>query len=493
MLAMGNNHTVPAPRVHARGASARSARSVSVSAHGAPVASAKHLIVEANGIYGFPGNWDVINQHLTKRLDMDHYMIYASKANQKTDTFDGIDVCGKRLAEEIQQVVAGQPELQYISMLGHSMGGLVLRYAAGYLYDKKEQRIAGLTPVHFISMATPHLGCDATDGEHQVPFVKWLGVSRPIASFLAKLSVPVTGMMFGLSGRQLFMAEPEVVAARHKNSSQQSPKPPLLLRLAFDVPGEGHFFSALKSFHSRTCYGNTGRDHLVGWANSTLRFTDELPELNLRDRQAVPTAKGVILEDPAHLALWQDGSADGSSGGDHSARLNSDVPEELPAQAETSGAAEQGEGAMVDDAATSDDTAGLDRHVDQALHHEFQASATVPMSLDDLVRGPRAAQSSIVLQRLRALGWARVDCAWRDARLGAFAHNHIQVTRGWLNFEGRSVCDHLAKRFLELEDGMPGCHRSYTLPLTSRRPPGSKALSSLELSQEGEPERPVSR
>jgi len=46
-------------------------------------------------------------------------------------------------------------------------------------------------------------------------------------------------------------------------------------------------------------------------------------------------------------------------------------------------------------------------------------------------------ESSLVLQRLRSLGWARVDCAWRDARLGSFAHNHIQVTRGWLNFEVR--------------------------------------------------------
>lgn len=58
------------------------------------------------------------------------------------------------------------------------------------------------------------------------------------------------------------------------------------------------------------------------------------------------------------------------------------------------------------------------------------------------MQGPRAAQSAVVLHRLRSLGWARVDCAWRDARLGAFAHNHIQVTRGWLNFE---VCPSLQR------------------------------------------------
>lgn len=156
----------------------------------------------------------------------------------------------------------------------------------------------------------------------------------------------------------------------------------------------------------------------------------------------------------------------------------------------------------------------------QAVQHEFQGAVG---GLQQLMQGPRAAQSAVVLQRLRVLGWSRVDCSWRDARLGAFAHNHIQVTRGWLNFEvcdalartlthasacntcmthiahslapvqsarsvydlimcitvqGRSVCDHLAKRFLQLEDGVAGVDREYTLPLTAARQAGSGILSS---------------
>lgn len=46
-------------------------------------------------------------------------------------TFDGIDSCGDRLALEIQQKVAEYPSLEKISLLGHSMGGLLVRYAAG--------------------------------------------------------------------------------------------------------------------------------------------------------------------------------------------------------------------------------------------------------------------------------------------------------------------------------------------------------------------------
>lgn len=47
------------------------------------------------------------------------------------------------------------------------MGGLLVRYAVGVLYDPQARTVAGLTPCHFITMATPHAGCDA-DGLSQV-------------------------------------------------------------------------------------------------------------------------------------------------------------------------------------------------------------------------------------------------------------------------------------------------------------------------------------
>lgn len=82
-------------------------------------------------------------------------------------TFAGIDVCGSRLAQEIREVVAENASLQYITLIGHSMGGLILRHAAGQLYSPDTGLVAGLQPMHFITMATPHLGCDAS-GESQV-------------------------------------------------------------------------------------------------------------------------------------------------------------------------------------------------------------------------------------------------------------------------------------------------------------------------------------
>lgn len=84
---------------------------------------------------------------------------------------------------QVLAVIRRRPEVQKISFVAHSLGGLVARYAIGRLFDHipklessgapesffpEEQkqhieqfhraRIAGLEPVNFITVATPHLG-----------------------------------------------------------------------------------------------------------------------------------------------------------------------------------------------------------------------------------------------------------------------------------------------------------------------------------------------
>lgn len=80
---------------------------------------------------------------------------------RRLQTFEGIDVCGERLAQEVRTVAARHPSLRRVSILAHSMGGLISRYAAGRLFDPGSGTVAGLRPCHFVAMATPHLGCDS--------------------------------------------------------------------------------------------------------------------------------------------------------------------------------------------------------------------------------------------------------------------------------------------------------------------------------------------
>lgn len=97
---------------------------------------------------------------------------------------------------QVISVIKRHPDLQKISFIGHSLGGLVARYAIAKLYrkeltrevcqqdgesrvdgpgdqrpeEKLKGKIAGLEPVNFITSATPHLG---SRGHKQViPVVK---------------------------------------------------------------------------------------------------------------------------------------------------------------------------------------------------------------------------------------------------------------------------------------------------------------------------------
>ncbi len=53
-------------------------------------------------------------------------------------------------------------------MVGHSMGGLIARHAVGVLFDPRAGTVAGLAPAHFVTIATPHLGCEGRPGPAQV-------------------------------------------------------------------------------------------------------------------------------------------------------------------------------------------------------------------------------------------------------------------------------------------------------------------------------------
>lgn len=102
---------------------------------------------------------------------------------------------GERLANEVLSVVEQRRGVKMISIVAHSLGGLVARYAIGRLYEcgnrtkcsvgnNREQveclegLIAGLKPMNFITFASPHLG---SSGNKQIlppaPLSMWLAFS----------------------------------------------------------------------------------------------------------------------------------------------------------------------------------------------------------------------------------------------------------------------------------------------------------------------------
>ncbi|CAL9752674.1 unnamed protein product [Musa acuminata subsp. burmannicoides] len=273
-----------------------------------PSSSADHLVVMVHGILGSVADWEFGANQFVRMLP-DKVIIHCSERNMYRLSLDGVDVMGERLAEEVAEVVKSRPELQKISFVAHSVGGLVARYAIGRLYspprrktiedplldvhnDSPSGTICGLEAINFITVATPHLG---SRGNKQVPFL--FGVTA-----IEKVASHVIHWIFGRTGRHLFLTDDD------------EGKPPLLQRMVDDYD-DLCFMSGLQAFKRRVAYANVGYDHIVGWRTSSIRRNSELPKWEGSLSENYPhivyeeQSKGSITDECADLSLM-DGDSD---------------------------------------------------------------------------------------------------------------------------------------------------------------------------------------
>ncbi|MFS7913295.1 putative alpha/Beta hydrolase [Helianthus anomalus] len=183
--------------------------------------SPTHLVVMVNGLIGSAHNWRYAAKQFLKKYPED-LIVHCSERNSSLLTFNGVDVMGNRLANEVLSVIKRHPNLQKISFIGHSLGGLIARYAIAKLYTRdstdikrleggSSERIAGLVPINFVTIATPHLG---TGGHKQVPM---FGGSNTVEKVANQIS-----WVLGRTGRHLFLTD------------KAHGQPPLLLQMVND-------------------------------------------------------------------------------------------------------------------------------------------------------------------------------------------------------------------------------------------------------------------
>lgn len=243
--------------------------------------SAKHLIIMVNGILGSANNWKFAADQFRSKFGSE-VLVHCSARNAATLTFDGVDIMGHRLAEEVKEVIEESPSLTKISFVAHSLGGLIARYAIGQLFtphrnaeeqevpsnveeqetavsDPSNGTIFGLKPVNFVTVATPHIGLR---GNWQLPFVCGFHFLEKLAGFSAHWFV-------GRTGKHLFLSD--------SDGSQA----PLLQRMVSDCP-QGLFITGLQAFQRRVAYANLNFDHMVGWRTATFRREWEMPKLKLQ-------------------------------------------------------------------------------------------------------------------------------------------------------------------------------------------------------------------
>ncbi|TKY84528.1 hypothetical protein EX895_006430 [Sporisorium graminicola] len=200
-------------------------------------ASTVHLVIIHHGLWGTPANTEYLTTTLAKhhggtvspactltppesastiavhaethpnaaREDV-RMVVLNSEVNSGDHTYDGIDWCGERLVKDVYREV-GRIEREEgavvarCSLIGYSLGGLVIRYAAGVMYADgffaEEERKGGKElgfrsrPVaaSLSTIATPHLGVTLT------------------GSTFSKVAARVGSSNLGRTGKQLYLAD----------------------------------------------------------------------------------------------------------------------------------------------------------------------------------------------------------------------------------------------------------------------------------------------
>jgi len=133
-----------------------------------------HLVILVHGLHGSASNLENIKKLLSEK----HNSIYCFCCISNDGflkTHDGIDVAGKRIANEVIQLISDMEKenlrVNMVSFIGHSLGGLICRYAIGILFER--EIFKNCIPMNFITLATPHVGSRRTPRGILNPLISW--------------------------------------------------------------------------------------------------------------------------------------------------------------------------------------------------------------------------------------------------------------------------------------------------------------------------------
>ncbi|KAI7898540.1 putative serine esterase-domain-containing protein [Cokeromyces recurvatus] len=202
------------------------------------------LVVLSHGLWGVKSHMSYIEKKLKEKYRDSSICILNSSINEAKYTYDGIDICGIRLANEIESTVArfskDGKQVKKISFIGYSLGGLITRFAIGVLGQRGVFK--RIEPLYFITFATPHLG-----------------VRLPSSSVVSSFFNLVSGKLVSRSGEQLQLID---------NYQHHEP----LLEVMSDP--DGVYFKYLSMFKVRRIYANIANDRTVPYWTAGIELMD---------------------------------------------------------------------------------------------------------------------------------------------------------------------------------------------------------------------------
>ena len=215
----------------------------------AAAACREHAVVLVHGLDGEPSDFATLAALAARRHPRAQIHAAQSLGLQR----DGIVAAGRRLADELEQLCAplasSAPPL--LSIVGHSNGGLVARYALGELEARGALgdgvASARMSPNAFVTLSSPHLGVRRSDNAAS-PFE-----SEAFQPLVRRI---VTAGTYGHAGVQLAMLDAD--GARGA---------PLLVELA---DADGLYVRALRRFHRRVAVASVSHEILVPFGSAAL-------------------------------------------------------------------------------------------------------------------------------------------------------------------------------------------------------------------------------
>jgi pimeloyl-ACP methyl ester carboxylesterase len=175
-----------------------------------PAATEQHVVVLQHGNHGQAGDWLPLERALAALHPGGDVIFLRPCTSAGMRTHDGIVRCAERLLEELRPVVAdalarpgGEAVTLLLSLVGHSLGGLIVRCAAKLIADLRDCELAlvergGRVQLNLLACCnSPHLGSRRPPGGASWARAAW---RRAVHTYLLQLN--------GQTGLELALADP---------------------------------------------------------------------------------------------------------------------------------------------------------------------------------------------------------------------------------------------------------------------------------------------
>lgn len=230
-----------------------------------------HLVVLVHGLWGNVSHFDYIRKELQASAkatalnkEENQLVVYTTCLNEGFKTYDGIDICGFRVAKEISEQIEEFESLSSntndritkFSMVGYSLGGLIARYSLGVLHKTQFFKKREIELLNFTTFCTPHVG-----------------VLAPGHNFAVKMFNSTVPWLLGNSGKQIFLKDS--ISSNSPNGTHGNLPLIYLMSLESSV-----FYKALESFKYKSLYANIINDKRTAWWTSGISLNDPFFNIN---------------------------------------------------------------------------------------------------------------------------------------------------------------------------------------------------------------------